>query len=311
MENRIYTALLVALLAGAYASWTYEDTPTETAVALIDAPPAALEKLELKGRTSTVTAVLEDVEGTLRARFTVEKKPQRRTFWSNETFEEDLGKYARLEAARSLGALEADELEQTGLDAPSRTVSIITQGQTLELEVGGETNGARDFYVREKGKAEVYLLSRRLFMDLESPGNRFMQRKLRRAPAKEVVSATLTAGDRSLELLHKNRLSPKDAYWSTADAPETPAEAAGNFMDKIERLSALEYLDASRAERFEGAPVVLRVAWTGTAKALDTLELRRAQDGRYWARTAATHAPVEVSKSTGEQIESDLALVFP
>lgn len=311
MENRIYAALLVALLAAAYASWTQEGAPAEVAVALLDAPPSSLERLELEGRTSTVTAVLQEIEGTRRALFTVKNQQGLRTFWSNEAFEKDLEKYAKLEAVRSLGRLSGEDLDQTGLDAPSRRVRITAGGRTSELDVGGETNGARDFYVRRKGEDEVHLVVRRLFADLEVPGNRYMQRKLRRAPAKDVASVVLEAGGRKVELLHKNRLSPQDAYWAQLDTPETVAEAAGNFVEKIERLSALEYLDAPRADRFDAAPMVLQIRWMGADGPLDTLELRRGDDGRYWGRTAATHAPVEVSKSTGEQIESDLALVFP
>lgn len=310
-ENRVYAVLLVALLGAAYVTWSRSDeTPDENKVALIGGQAAGLEALTLVTTTATVQLNMTDTDGVRRGVFTTINRQGKRSFLSNETFEDAVESYAKLEALRSLGKLTKDEQSEVGLNRKFRKLALDVAGTTYRFRLGGRTNGARDHYAQREGSDEVYLLPSALIADLELPQGRYMQRKLRRADGKDVAGAVINAGDRQLEGVHKNRLAPREAYWAQAETPDDVAEALTNFLKKVETLSALSYLDGDEA--FQAAEPVLELVWKGEdGQTLDTLELRReGPKGRYLARSKTTVRAVEVPRSSAAQIESDLSVIL-
>ena len=312
-ENKLYGVLLAALLALAYLSWhRASDAPGETQVALLNGQPQALKGIRLVAPTATVAVSFREAEPTRHAWFEVQTASGQRRFTGNKAFHDNLKAYAQLKAERSLGKLGRSDLEQTGLVRPSRRLELEFGERVRSFEIGGQTSGARDYYLRRAGGKEVFLVRRSMISDLETPQGRFMQRRLRRAPLKDVAELEISAGSQTTAGLQQNRVSPTDAYWARAENPDSVSDALGNYVTKLERLTAVKYLED--ASVFDGATPVLSVRWKGDdEELLDTLELRRRADTStptYIARTNATQAPVEVPRFVAEQLESDLALVL-
>jgi hypothetical protein len=311
-ENKLLAGALALAMVGAYVSWHHEpEAPGSTIVQLLDHSPDAVEGIELTGPTATVAVSFFEAGGDRRAWIEVTRRSETQGFVANEAFDEQLERYAKLEAARSLGKLDEETRAEMKLDAPERTLSITAEGETHRFELGGRTTGARDFYTRRPGEAEVVLLRGRVVNDLESPEGRYMQRRVRAARPKEIARLRLLAGGRTLEALHKNRLSPGDAYWARADAPDTVDEALGNYIQKIDRLSALSFLPDSEA--FDAATPVLEVTWLDEdGEVLDTLDLRKTSGPKpeWLALTETLGRPARVSSRAAEQLEADLGVVF-
>jgi hypothetical protein len=119
------------------------------------------------------------------------------------------------------------------------------------------------------------------------------------------------AGGKEKRLLHKNRLSAKDAFWADADKPDERSETVENYIHKLDNLTATKY--ATDEKPFPKADPVLEVVWSEDDKVLDTLALGRSGSGSgtvYYVSSGATHQAVEVSRATAEQIERDLATIF-
>jgi hypothetical protein len=316
-EVKLYGGLLVGLLVAAYVSHTRQaPPPDEGAVRILDAKPEELEKLELFARTQTVAFAWRSTpEGERYPWFEIESGGARRGFAGSDESKTMLGSFAPFLALRSLGTeLSAEELKQVGLAGPKpeRRLVLGLRGGARAFEVGGRTSGARDHYVRPEGSREVFLVAARVLADLDLPDGKFMQRKLRSATLAEVERVVLAANGKRVTALHKNRRSQADAFWASESKPDEKDETLANYLDKLEKLSALEYLGDAKAPG--GESVVLEVSWVGEKdEALGKLTLSRSGEGEtasYRALSTATRTPVKVSRVTGEQLERDLEAVL-
>ena len=158
----------------------------------------------------------------------------------------------------------------------------------------------------------MFLVANRVLSDLEFPESKFMQRKLRLAKREDIAYVTFSAGGKLKKALHKNRLSAKDAYWADEAAPEEKSESIDLYLDKVDKLSAIKY-SSDFAPIVEGEPVV-EISWYGEGdKLLEQLSLSKDKVGkrvRWIARSTSTHVPVEVTRSTAEQLGRDLSVIF-
>lgn len=311
-EVKFYSVVLMALMVLAYLSWTKKDEATKDAgkVTLLSAAPKAIEKLEFFSKTSTVKMTFREVGGERFAWFEMQGSRSPRVFGGSEKTEKFLETFAPFEALRGLGNdLSEDELKLTGLKTPERKLIITVQGKAKTFDVGQRTNGARDHYVRPKASQAVFLVASKVLSDLQFPEGKLMQRKLRNEPGTEVAKVSLSVGDLKLTALHRNRLSAKEAFWTSEKAPKTKNETLGNYLEKLEKLTASEYLKDETA--FEAAEPVLEAVWFAEdGDELGRVSLRRTgtgKDATYYALSKTTRVPVKVSRFTAEALQQDAA----
>jgi hypothetical protein len=313
-EVRLYLALLAALMVAAYLSWTHEDkAETEVKVTLLETPAEAIEGIRFYTKTSTVALSFRGEGAGRYPWFRIENSRKGRAFAGSDKVQDLLKDFAPLEALRSLGRdLSPAELALTGLDKPERRLVVALKGKERVFEVGQRTAGARDHYVRPQGDEEVYLVAARVLADLEFPEGKFMQRKLRDAEKAEVDKVSLSAGPLTRTAFQRNRLSAKDAFWTSEDKPDDKDEALGTFVEKLEKLTATEYAEDPRD--YEAAVPVLEATWYSEGnEVLGQVSLRRKGEGKtavYFASSPDTHAPVQVSRFTAEQLERDAPTVL-
>jgi hypothetical protein len=311
-EVRVLGGLLAVLLVGAYLSWTKkEETVSSEKVTVLEAKPDDIQGLRLYTKTQTVSVERRTTEGEPYVWFEIETGTKKRSFVGNKTTSSLFESFGPFVALRSLGSsLTKEQLDQAKLEKPESKLVLRLRDSDRTYEVGGRTYGARDWYVRATGQKEVYLVASRVLSDIEFPEGRFMQRKLRNLEDKDVTAAVLKAGPREKRMLHQNRLSDKDAYWADAAQPDAKNETIENWLDKLTNLNASTYLEESA---LKDATPVFEVAWFEEDEAKERVTLYRVPDGdkqKYLARSTATRLPVEVPRSTAEQLEQDLAVVL-
>jgi len=302
---------LVALLVGAYLSWTKETAPTEeVAITILDVKKEQVEGLTLYAKTTTVAVSFKETGGERYPWFELQlRNGKKRIFAGNKSFDEHLAKFAPFQGSRSLGkSLSAEELKQTELDKPQKRLELMYSGKKKVFDIGGRTSGSRDHYVRPQGDGEVFLVESKTLADLEFPEGRFMQRQLRVEKIDEVEKVVIASSLGTKTGLHKNRLSAKDEFWADESEPDTKSETLENYIDKLDKLTATEYLESD--ESIKDASPVLEVTWYGeNEKALGTTKIvKKGEDktAEYYATSPATHLPVKLTKFSAEQLEKDL-----
>ena len=313
-EVRVLAGVVLLLLVGAYLSWTRkEQKVTQEKVTILDVKPSEVQGLALLTRTQTVSVERRKASGDGPAYvwFDVGSGAKKRGFVANETVTGLFESFAPFQAFRSLGTdLTAEQLEEAKLDPPQGKLIIRLASGDRTYEIGGRTFGARDWYVRPSGGKEVFLVASRVISDLEFPEGRFMQRPLRKMVEKDISAAVLKAGDKEKRFLHQNRLSEKDEYWADPRSPDVRNETIENYLAKLNGLAASAYLEP---DAISGATKVLEVSWLEGDDVKERLELYRVPGGdkeKYVAVSTASILPVEVPRTTAEQLEQDLAVVL-
>lgn len=311
-EVRVLGVIVIALLIGAYLSWTKKaEKATTEKVTLVDLKPDDLAGMEMHTKTQTVSVSQREEGKTKYYWFSLESGSRKRGFVGGKAVKDLIESFAPLKAIRSLGSdftpAQLDEMKFTKVEGK---LILHMRGGDRVLDLGGRSYGARDWYVRPAGGKEIYLVSSRVLADLEFPEGRFMQRQLKTLEPKEIAAVTIKAGDQVKKAIHGNMLSEKDAFWADEATPSEANETLGNYLDKLNSLTAVSYLEESV---LADATPVLEVAWYKDDEPKENMKLLRIADGdkhKYVAVSTATILPVEVTRSTAEQLEQDLAVVL-
>jgi hypothetical protein len=311
---------LAILLIAAYASWTHDDGSTKSdeqeRVEIYSAKPDDIKALSMITNTATVSIERREDPTSKKGYiwFDIKMKTAKHGFVGNNETKALFESVAPLQAIRSFGTKLSDkEISDLKLDhASSKLVVRMSRGDRV-LDVGGRTYGGRDFYVRPQGGKEVFLVAAKVLGDLEYPDSKYMQRKLRDADVKDISALVIKAGGKEHKLLHKNRLAAKDAFWADQDKPDEKSDTAENYIHKVDLLTATHYPSEEKPFPSKSDPVA-EFEWYEDDKLVETIHLSRAgnvKDLAYYATSSATHGVmVEVPKSSGEQIERDLATIF-
>lgn len=313
-EVKFLSVILMAILTVLYfdsQEETVSDTVSEVTIAETD--PSDITGLTLVTRTQTITmSMKKDTEGEQYPWFRIESKSSTRAFVASDKTEKLVGKYARLKAIRSLGKnFSPEEIASLKLKSPMRRLVIKQGSGEKTFELGGRTHGARDHYIRAKGGSEIYLIAKKTIADLESPEAQLMQRKVISAKLEDVSSALISNENKTIEILRKNRLSKKDAFWASKKEPEQRNETLGNYMSKLLSSTARSY--GSREKPLKSESFLLRMKLLDeSGDVIDELEVSKGATKRpsYLVKSKATRQIAEIRRTLGEQLEQDLSTVL-
>jgi len=241
--------------------------------------------------------------------------PKVQRFAAGKKVDRLLGNLAPLMAVRALGDVPADRLEALELDEPKRTLTISCGGKTHKLAVGATTYGASTRYVRDESGGPIYLVKASLFSDLEMSRARFMQRDLHDFKLPEVETAKVAGRGAERTLLHRDRRNPKGANWVDAAEPDRRNELYGNWLTRVVRLRALEYLapglePGDTAKPKTNAESVVKIAWRGDRTGDFELVKVPGKAPDYFARSHATGGWVKVPATLARQIADDVPTVL-
>jgi hypothetical protein len=216
---------------------------------------------------------------------------------------------APLRASRSFGKVENFRLPELGLDKGDTNLTVVIGGKEHKLRVGGTSPGATDRYVLDEASNNVYALKAEPFQDLEAGDNRLAEHDQHDFRELDMVSAKIISRDRSRNIVWGGPEGKK--FWADPADRDKAEETVGNFMQKVDRLRATEFVD----KQPENAKLVARIEYTGTAKKKGHFELLKtpAKEGDksdYWMTTEYLHLYGKLVQSMAEQVEQDIDSVI-
>ena len=165
-----------------------------------------------------------------------EKEAKKSAFKSADKAADLMKALSPMVARRSLEVTDSDKLKEIGLDEPSGSIEIVRGGRTQKLEVGGESYGTRDYYVRLVESGKIYLVERDLLQPLKYARTRLPDRSLMETKKVDVVSAMVQKGDDALSLVQVNADDPEKARWALSTTPDVEAEQATTWMGQMLKL---------------------------------------------------------------------------
>lgn len=231
-------------------------------------------------------------------------------FAANENLDEILEKVAPLKAVRRLGKLTKEQREEFELDDPEGSLEIELTDGTRRFEVGARSFGAGShYYVLDAESGEAFLFNSKLIRDLDLAQSRLMQRELHRFEPGDSATAVVSSGTKRLELTQRNRHSQQERAWVEAEQPESTSKTVTNWMRQLERLRALAYPGPEDEFSGDGGTSVVRVEYKDEQGSdLGFVELVKATTAppEFFGRSEATGSWVRLSRTVGEQLESDL-----
>ncbi len=217
---------------------------------------------------------------------------------------------AKLSAKRSLGKLDAARESEFGFgDEEAARLAVVIGGQRRELVVGDNTPGGSDVYAKT-GEGDVFVIDGQITRDLQAAEARLMERSYASWEPDDVASARVKAEGGSRKL----KRSEEQKFWADEQSPEEKDETASNWMEKLERLRIVEYVEHVQgtlrplfAVEFFGADGTqlgsVEVGARPTPEGDKEEYLVRSPHTRWWGR---------VLSSSAEQLSQDISsLVQP
>jgi hypothetical protein len=146
---------------------------------------------------------------------------------------------APLQAMRELAA-PADPAT-FGLAAPSATLEVARSSGAVSLEIGGETYGAKDRYVRYDG--QVFLVDDAKLKPLEAAGSRLMERGLFPLQQKEIagIEVALPSGE-AVTWRQVNRDDAAKVAWARKETPDVADDVGATWINKLLGLKLQSYV---------------------------------------------------------------------
>lgn len=235
-----------------------------------------------------------------------EVKVEQSSFLASDAAEDLWKSVAPLLAMRELQA-PADP-SVFGLDAPSGTLEVTRGSGVVKLELGGETYGAKDRYVRYDGK--VFLVDDAKLKPLDAATGRLMERALFPSEQKQIDRIELVAPNGKVAWNQVNRDDAAKAAWARPETPEVSDEVGATWLTKLLGLKLDEYVAGDPPTSLE--PVFAYHVVAGREQ-WDVQVLRTTSEPwSFYARSAYNRSLVKLVESAARGVADDVdGLVQP
>ena len=331
---QVYGLILLALLAGAWVQWTQEEpVDLEGKVVMLqgEAQDVTAVRWISKETEATISRKKDERgeyfwvdytrwsekklpaarsegdtgEGGEKAEPQVERTAKKSAFKSAEKAFDLVASLSPMTARRSLDVTDDEKLEEIGLTEPSGTIEIDRGGRIQKLEVGGESYGTRDHYVRHLESGKVFLVERDLLQPLKYARTRLPDRTLVGVERPDLVTVELRKGGEQLALMQIRADDPEKAGWAHADQPDVEAEQATTWMDRMLKLKGTRY--ANPDDPPENLQPRFSIAMTDRASQITTVEvLQVGEDGDWYAKSEHTRGLIKLIRSAASGLAEDV-----
>jgi hypothetical protein len=211
---------------------------------------------------------------------------------------------APLHAVRAVGKVEGTRDEEFGLDKPEGTLKITIGGKEQTLVIGGATPTGSERYART-GTGEVYAIAGDIAQGLTFAESRLVEHELHAFKPDEVTRVKLSKGGKSREAL---RIPEKNEAFADVTAPGKLDESLGNWISKVNRLRASEFIEKPSQPLSPDAAFV-HVEYFAGSKPLGFVDLYKVageKGNEFLAKSEYQRWYVKVP-NTVDQIDQDLA----
>jgi hypothetical protein len=303
-------ALAAAGLAAAYGAWQREPEATAEAVVVLEAGRKDVQRVRYEDATRFVEVRPREGagEGAVWVRVGTKDAPPgaaatvdagmpdagvdaapaakvpERELPGNDLAQKLLQRFSPLRATRALGALEPSKLEELGLSAPTRRLTVGLRSGEVAWDVGASSLGLTSPYLREGKDGKVYLLGGGIISDLDAGQARLVDRRLHAFTAQDYDALVVTKGERTRSF---RASPPQGGPGRLVDEQGAQDDFARNWHDRLWRLAAGELLGRDELPP-EGAPApAFRVDYARGGAAVGHVEVAFLK-GAVWARTEYT-----------------------
>jgi hypothetical protein len=211
-------------------------------------------------------------------------------------------------ALRELDAAGMADKSVFGLDAPDGTLAVTRRGETLTLNVGGETWGSRDRYVGLDQK--VFLVDDADLRPLLYGKTRLVERNLQPLVQADVESIAVTRGTETVGFVQSNRQDPSAAFWALAASPEQESSNATTWLAKLFRLKVQTYADPAVAPPELEPAFAFTATGSGETWSIEILREKGVLAPEYYARSTFNRGLVKVTKALAAETTEDLDAVL-
>ncbi|MBM4366695.1 MAG: DUF4340 domain-containing protein [Deltaproteobacteria bacterium] len=219
---------------------------------------------------------------------------------------------APLYAMRELVGVDDGKIESFGLTSPDTTVTIVTGGRTATLELGGETYGAKDRYVRHRESSKYYVIDDELFKPLKFAATRLPERGLSSFAIEVLDSVTLGKGGKVVEWQQHNKDDRNADWWERIAAAGTGEvdkkdETFANWLEKAMKVKSQSYVQAD--ERPTDLQPSFDLTYRVKGKPDETIRFQTSGEDWY-ATSEFTHGLVKLTRSAardaGDEVDDIL-----
>lgn len=309
----VYAALLAVGLGASWVRYTSDDTAPKEGVPLVEVKQEEVRKVvydapeldvtfeqreDAFGRHGWVT-VAETKKKKEGDQETTELKTSR--FKAGSAAEKLLTDLAPLMAIRELEGVDDAKLETFGLKAPETTVTIETASGTTTLELGGETYGTKDRYVRNRDTGRVYVVKDEAFKTLKFANTRLPEKQLVAAKPEEIETVALGQGGATASWTQKNREDKTAAYWEREGSGKD--ETFDNWFEKFSKVKATGF--AQEGDVPADAQPAFDLTVRATGKPAETVRFLQAGDD-WFATSESLRGTVKLPKSSAKDVADDV-----
>jgi hypothetical protein len=270
----VYGGLFALLLAGAWWRWSNPDDAKEKSgkeIVVLDARASEVTRIvwhDEKG--DTTVDVLTDELGSYPWVTLVERKKKparddaasapekqdlssegaataeaheyeetRSNFRGGESATKLLDAFQPLKAKRKLEKVAPEKLADLGLEKPENWLEVTRKGQARRFEVGGETYGAKDRYVKDTSSGKVYLIAADTLRPLLFAKSRLPDRALSSVQTDKLTKVRLGGPTGSVEMVQRNREDKDKAYWAASSVPDEAVPMYATWLDKVLKMKSI------------------------------------------------------------------------
>lgn len=235
------------------------------------------------------------------------------TFLASNKISEVFGEFNPFEARRLLGKLSDVSSEEFGFGEGAAKMTLVAKGKTWEFEIGKKSYGSRFQFVYEKSNDRVMLVDGKAIETLARANVRLYERKFVGFELDDVTEVTVKTAKGQKVMSHTQRDAKGNLLWSLAGGDGTPKPVYKSWMDKIDRLMLMHYVEQSEVSGIQKS-AVFEIEFKKGGAVLDTARFFKSQgvDGTtdYWVTSKHLESFAKLHKNRMEPIVKDLALVF-
>ncbi len=301
--------------------------PSKTAGSKSEPTKVESAKAEKNGVPKAEPSLVKGAKGMAAATPPLAKVRKVQEFTGNKGAEGLMNNLSSLSAIRSLGTLEPDKLKAFGLTDSKKTLTLVTSSTPRVITIGGTTYGNMDHYIQVKEDGRVYVIRPQILQDLLYAEHRLQERNLHTFALSDVDRVEITAQGSKKILVQQNRRDPGAAYWADEMSPSKRKDFYRNWISKLMRLQAMEYVKPDK--KIVGLSTLVTVEYFSGRKKVGALQVfkqiallpkvggpsdnnkvagspKEDAGDEYYARSEATRTQVKIARPVGEEIARDI-----
>ncbi len=196
------------------------------------------------------------------------------------------------------------DIASIGLQEPSATFMVTSNGIEREFAIGSEAYGTRDLYVQDNSSKEIFLVDDAKLRSLRQARTSLPDRSLWTLDTSKATGGTLSFNEVDVQLSHQNWQDKKNAKWVFSLKPEDENTQLQTWLSKVLRLSVSRYASPDQLPTIGEEIFSLSLDWDANEQ--DTVSFYKDNEQAWWARSKHTRFDVKITGDALSGLVEDL-----